>query len=68
MSELTIFEHFLSAGNLKPKLEWFFKPKLEPNFCLLNCLPGERGGAAWGRGAPSGAFPPAGEGAAAATG
>ena len=27
MSELPIFEHFLSVGNLKPKLEWFFKPK-----------------------------------------
>ena len=24
MSKLPIFDHFLSVGNLKPKLEWFF--------------------------------------------
>ena len=37
MSQLSIFEHFLSVGNgnLKPKLKWFFKPK----FFLLNRLP-----------------------------
>ena len=29
---LPIFEHFLSEGNLEPKLKWFFKPKLEPKF------------------------------------
>merc|ERR1712186_270579 len=28
MSKLAIFEHFLSMGNLKPKLEWFFKPNV----------------------------------------
>ena len=41
MSKLPIFEHFLSVGNLKPKLEWFFKPKLKPNFFLLNWVPGD---------------------------
>ena len=25
-------EHFLSVGNLKPKLKWFLKPKLKPIF------------------------------------
>ena len=40
MSKLPIFEHFLSVGNLKPKLKWFFKPKLKPNFFLLNWAPG----------------------------
>ena len=30
MSKLPIFKHFLSVGNVKPKLKWFFKPKLEP--------------------------------------
>ena len=36
MSELPNFEHFLSVGNLKPKLEWVFKPKLKPkNFIEL---------------------------------
>ena len=35
MSKLTIFELFLSVGNLKPKLEWFFKPKC----FLLNWAP-----------------------------
>ena len=39
MSKLPIFEHFLSVGNLKPKLKWFFKLKLEPNFLLLNWVP-----------------------------
>ena len=39
MSKLPIFEHFLSVGNLKPKLEWFFKPKLKPIFFLLNWAP-----------------------------
>ena len=29
-STLPIFEHFLSLENLKPKLKWFFKPKLKP--------------------------------------
>ena len=32
MSKLTIFERFLSVGNLKPKLKSFFKPKLKPKF------------------------------------
>ena len=31
MSKLPIFEHFLSVGNLKPKLK--------PKFCLLNWAP-----------------------------
>ena len=39
MSKLSIFEHFLSVGNLKPKLEWFFKPKLKPKMFLLNFAP-----------------------------
>ena len=34
-----IFEHFLSVGNLKPKLKWFFKPKLKPKCFLLNRPP-----------------------------
>ena len=32
MYKLPIFGHFLSAGNCKPKLKWFLKPKLKPNF------------------------------------
>ena len=40
MSKLPIFEHFLSVGNLEPKLKWFFKPKLKPKMFLLNRLPG----------------------------
>ena len=32
MSKLPIFEHFLSVGNFKPKLKWFFKPKFKPIF------------------------------------
>ena len=36
MSKLPIFEHFLSVGNLKPKLKWFFKPKLKLTIFLLN--------------------------------
>ena len=40
MSKLPIFELFLSVGNLKPKLKWFFKPKLELKFFLLNWAPG----------------------------
>ena len=32
MSKLPIFGHFLSVGNLKPKLELFFKPKIKPKF------------------------------------
>ena len=31
-SKTPIFEHFLSAGNLKPKLKIVFKPKLRPKF------------------------------------
>ena len=38
VSKLPIFEHFLSVGNLKPKLIWFFKPKLKP----LNWAPVRR--------------------------
>ena len=30
MSKLPTFEHFLSVGNLKPKLKWFFKPNVKP--------------------------------------
>ena len=41
MYELPIFEHFLSVGNLKPKLKWFFKPKLKPETFLLNWVPEE---------------------------
>ena len=40
MSKLAIFDHFLSIGNLKPKLKWFFKPKLKPKIFLLNWAPG----------------------------
>ena len=29
MSKLPIFELFISVGNLKPKLKWIFKLKLE---------------------------------------
>ena len=32
MSKIPLFERFLSVGNLKPKLKWFFKPKLKPKF------------------------------------
>ena len=39
MSKLPIFEHFLSAGNLKPKLKWVFKTKLKPKIVLLNWTP-----------------------------
>ena len=39
MSKLPIFEHFLSVGNLKPKLKWFFKPKLKPKMFQLNWAP-----------------------------
>ena len=34
MSKLPIFEHFLSVGNLKPKLKRFFKPKLKAKFSI----------------------------------
>ena len=40
MSKLSIFDHFLSVGNLKPKLEWFFKPQLKPKCFLSNWAPG----------------------------
>ena len=39
MSKLPIFEHFLSVGNLKPKLGWFFKPKSKPKMFQLNWAP-----------------------------
>ena len=39
MSKLPVFGHFLSVGNLKPKLRWFFKPKFKPKMFLLNRLP-----------------------------
>ena len=39
MSELPIFENFLSVRNLKPKLELFFKAKFKPQCFLLNCPP-----------------------------
>ena len=39
MSKLPIFEHFLSVENLKPKLKWFFKPKLKPNFFFIELPP-----------------------------
>ena len=42
MSKLPIFELFLSKENLKPKLKWFFKPKLKPTIFLLNRLPEPR--------------------------
>ena len=29
-----MFETFLSVGNLKPKLEWFFKPKLKSKLSI----------------------------------
>ena len=44
MSKLPIFEHFLSVGNLKPKLKWFFKPKLKPKLFPLNWAPGATSG------------------------
>ena len=39
MSKLPIFEHFLSVGKLKTKLELSFKQKLKPTFVLLNWFP-----------------------------
>ena len=39
MSKMPIFLLFLSVGNLKRKLKWFFKPKLKLNFFLLNYYP-----------------------------
>ena len=39
MSKLPILEHFLSVGNLKPKLELFFKPKHKLKFVPLNWAP-----------------------------
>ena len=36
MSKIPIFEIFTRVGNLKPKLKWFFKPKLKLKFFLLN--------------------------------
>ena len=45
MSKLPIFELVISVGNLKPKLKWFFKPKLKVNFFPLNCHPGLPSGA-----------------------
>ena len=38
MSKPPILEHFLSVGNLRPKLKWFFKPKM----FLLNFPPLQR--------------------------
>ena len=38
MSKLPIFEHFLSVRNLKPKLKWFFKPKLFLSIELGPCI------------------------------
>ena len=35
MSKLPSFGLFISVGNIKPKLKWFFKPKL----FQLNCAP-----------------------------
>ena len=37
--KLPIFEHYLSVGNLKPRLEWFFEPKLKPKLLLFNWVP-----------------------------
>ena len=39
MSDVPICEQFLIVGTLKPKLKWFFKPKLKPNCFLLNWAP-----------------------------
>ena len=42
MSELPIFEHFLSVGsvgNFKPKLKRLLQPKLKPKIFLLNWVP-----------------------------
>ena len=41
MSKLSIFEHFLSVGNLKTKLQWCFKAELKPKLFLLNWSPKE---------------------------
>ena len=40
MLKLPIFEHFLHVGNLKPKVKWFFKRKLQLKLFLLNWAPG----------------------------
>ena len=40
MSKLPIFSLFLGVANLKPKLKWFFKAKLNPNCFQLNRAPG----------------------------
>ena len=42
MSKPHIFEPFISVGNLKPKLKWFFKLKIKPKLFLLNFHPAVR--------------------------
>ena len=39
MSKLPNFELFLCVGNAKPKLRWFFKPKLKLKFELPPRIP-----------------------------
>ena len=43
MSKLPFFELFLSVGNHKPKLKWFFEPKTQAEIFQLNCAPGAEG-------------------------
>ena len=42
MSKLPIFVLFISVGNLKPKLEWFFKLKLKPKYFSIELTPRDR--------------------------
>ena len=46
MSQLPIFEHFLSVGNLKPKLKWVFKSELKPKYNSIELHPRSFNGAA----------------------
>ena len=35
MSKLPIYELILSVHNIKPKLKWLFKPKIEPKMLSI---------------------------------
>ena len=39
MSKLSMFEHFLSVGNLESKLEWFFKPRTQAKMFSVELPP-----------------------------
>ena len=41
MSKLPIFEHFLSVGNLQPKLECFFPAKTQAKICFIELGPSD---------------------------